>query len=253
MGSKDFNTFMDTYIDDIRTQKSTSHTSGKKKKKKKENEDVPSNISADSVYVIKKPKTFLMKLLESFTGTDEEDFEEKKKQEKKESVESEREFEQEYDEISHEEEKKGLWSWVCSLFSRDVNESYEDIDDEEKIETETPKEEDVETPKEEVVEEKGSSRPSAWAKFLNFFGIGIEEECEDRVDMSEVQIKPKGESSVEKMIEMKEDLKDIAIIATAAFKKLPKEQFELFKNSADFAKFKKLLEKHNVIKAKEKS
>ena len=139
MGSKDFNTFMDTYIDNIRTQKSTPYTS-EKKKKKEEYEDVPSNISADSVYIIKKPKTFLMNLIESFTGTDEEDFEEKKKQEKKKSVESEREFEQEYDEISHEEEKKGLWSRFCSLFSTDVNESYEDIDDEEKIEREESEE-----------------------------------------------------------------------------------------------------------------
>lgn len=252
MGSKDFNTFMDTYIDNIRTQKSTPYTS-EKKKKKEEYEDVPSNISADSVYIIKKPKTFLMNLIESFTGTDEEDFEEKKKQEKKKSVESEREFEQEYDEISHEEEKKGLWSRFCSLFSTDVNESYEDIDDEEKIEREES-EEKVETFKEESVDTEVVSKPSAWGGFLNFFGIGIEENYEDdKINVSEVQMKPKNDSSVEKMVEMKQDLKEIAIIATAAFKKLPKEQFELFKNSSDFNKFKKLLEKHNVIKTKETS
>jgi len=258
MGSKDFNMFMDGYIDDIRSKKtsSTHVVSGKKKGKKHADEKVPEAVTADSVYVIKKPKTFWMKLIESVSGTDEEDFEEKEKKEKKESKESEQEFEQEYDEMEHEEEKKGLWARFCSLFSRDVNEAYEDIDDEEKVDKQEEKKENPEPtpdsePEQEVEEE--DDKPSIWQKLLNFFGIGIETEDyeDDEVPMQEV--KPKEDPSMQKMIEMKEDLKDIAVIATAAFKKLPKEQFEMFKNSADFTKFKKLLEKHNVIKVKGKA
>ncbi len=252
MGNKDFNAFMDGYIDNIRTNEPKSPTRGSSNKKKKEgDEKVPSEVNADSVYIIKKPKTWWMNFLEKVTGTDEEDFEERKKEEKKESVESEQQFEQELDEIKHEGERKGFFARIFGFFQNDVNEVYEDLDDEQKAE-EMPYV--SETHSESMVDDEIVEKSSLWSKICGFFGIGaVENYDEDAESINDGSAKPQEDKSMEKMIEMKEDMKDLAVIATATFKKLPKEQFKMFKESADFKRFKEILGKHNLIKVKEKS
>jgi hypothetical protein len=246
MGTKEFNSFMDNYIDDVRNKKPEPFLTDKKKQ---EPEEVPEGVNSNSVYVIRKPKTFLEKVKEFFTATDEEDFQEKEKQEKEASAEDEQEFEQEYDEIS-KEEKQGFWSRVFSFFTGNVNEAYEDIDEEhleeKKVEEKLVTSEDIEKmpEKEPEVEDK-----SIWQKILAFFGLGIPEEYEDEQQQEEAKEDP----GMEKYIELKEDFKEIAVIATSAFKRLPKEQFKMFKESTDFDKFKKILKKHNIIKEKGES
>jgi hypothetical protein len=249
MGSKDFNSFMDNYIDQVRSKKS-SPTKMNLKRNDVIEEDVPEGVSSSSVYIIRKPKTWWQNLIQSFTSTEEEDFQEEAKQEKKVSVKEEQEFEQEYQEIVQEEERPGFLRKIFSIFSSNVNETYEDLDDEAKIERDVHEadipDENLPVETEIVSQEKFSFG----RRFLNFFGIGYEEVYDEEQSQEKQNIDIKDDPSMEKMIEIKEDMKQIAIIATAAFKKLPKEQFKLFKESADFIKFKSILKKHNIIKEK---
>ena len=253
MSSKDFNLLMDDYIDGKRTTKNIPFISNKKKRDY-EDEVVPEGVSSHSVYVIKKPKSFLQRLIEKFTLSKEEDFEEEKRVEKTESIESEQEFEQELDEMKEEEKKTTFFGWLFKFFSSNVDEEYEDLDDEERLEENKPQEKKEETAevhiediKEDADEKKGRS---FFLKFLDFIGISVKKEYdvdEERHAEEEHRETP----SMETMLEMKEDLKEVAIIATATFKKLPKEQFKLFKNSSDFKKFKEILKRNNIIKVKE--
>jgi hypothetical protein len=245
MASKDFNLNMDGYIEQIRSRKSSPIYGTSLKKNKVNEEKVPEGISHSSVYVIKKPKTWWQKFVEGFTIIKEEDFEERPKKEKIEPLEAEQEFEQEMDEMKNEEKKVTFFGWLTSFFSREVEEEYRDMDDEDKIEQGigAVSEKDTEEIQEEgVCEEK----KSFFARVLNFFGLGYGAETIDHTSESPDKISP----SIENILEMKEDLKQVAIIATAAFKKLPKEHFKLFKESDDFVKFKEILKKHNIIKEK---
>jgi len=238
MASGDFNRFMEDYIDKRRSHQSPSFQDNKDKKKKYEEEKVPDGISPSSVYVIKKPKTFWQKLLEKFTSTDEEDFEEKPRKEVSETVESEQEFEQEFDEMKHDERKLTFFQRLMRIFSSKVEEEYQDLDDEAKIGESNP----TKTYVEEYTKEP--SQTTFFGKLLSMLGISVEVEDKGEEKVEEHVIDP----STQKMIEMREDLKEIAIIAVATFKKIPKEQFELVKNSSDFKKFKEILKKYNIIK-----
>jgi hypothetical protein len=255
MGSKDFNLFMDNYIDGVRSKKKSPKMIIKNKDSEIE-ESVPVGVSSNSIYIIRKPKNWWQNLVQLFTSVDEEDFEEKKKKEKKVSIDDEQEFEQELDEMEQEQNKKGFFSKLFSLFSSDVNEAYEDLDDEANLERDV-NESDI--PKAALIEDEvvaDEQKVSLWQRFLNFFGVGFEETYEDDQEESTKNLDDKNsqfkdDPSLEKMIEIKDDMKQIAIIATAAFKKLPQEQFKLFKESSDFSKFKSILSKHNIIKLKE--
>lgn len=254
MSNKDFNLLMDDYIDGKRMTKNIPFISSKKKRDY-EDEVVPKGVSSTSVYVIKKPKSFWQRLVERFTLAKEEDFEEEKRVEKTESIESEQEFEQELDEMKEEQKKTTFFGWLFKFFSSNVDEEYEDMDDEERLEENEQKEKKEETvdihtenTKENADDEKKSR--SFFLKFLDFIGISVKKEYgadEEKHTEEEYKETP----SMEAMLEMKEDLKEVAIIATATFKKLPKEQFKLFKNSSDFKKFKEILKKQNIIKVRE--
>lgn len=256
MASKDFNTFMDSYIDNIRQNKKNDF-SVEKKSKKQEEESVPVNVSSDSVYVIKKPKTFWEKLKEVFTATDEEEFKEEIEDNESLATEEIQDFEQEDEEIKTEESNKGFIEWLKSIFATKVNDTYEEID-------EIPQEEVDKVIEENKIEysneteennniEYQSENKSFLGKLLSIFGISIEKAEEDYEEDMKHPIEDKIEKTnkTTELKEIKEDMKNIAVIATAAFKKLPKEQFKLFKESNDFAQFKEILKKHGVIREKE--
>ncbi|MFT4303199.1 MAG: hypothetical protein ACMXYG_01420 [Candidatus Woesearchaeota archaeon] len=244
MASKDFNVSMDDYISQRRDKKPFSFIN--RKKEDDMDDEVPAGVNSDSVYIIKQPKTFWQKFVENFTGVDEEDFQEKEKEEVLVSKESEQEFEQEYDEIK-QDEKKGIFGWISNIFSTKVNETYEDLDQEEKIEHSNKSDDEVKVADNNNVEKVSKSKKGFFKNFLAFFGSGKEEVEQEVVDSALNEINTAASANID---EIKQDLKDVAIIATATFKKLPKDQFELFKNSSDFDKFKKILKKHNIIKEK---
>ncbi len=252
MASKDFNAFMDSYITDIRDKKKNTF-SIQRKKDDEYDENVPTDIKSDSVYVIKKPKTFIEKLKELFTSTDEEEFKEEPRVEKTQTIEQEQEFEQEYEELQTEERKSSIVEWLKSLFATNVNDTYEEIDEipaekvQKVMEENSIKTEDIQA-KESEPEYENKEKRSFFGKILSFFGVSIEDADEeyDENTLSEETNTP----STQEMMDMKSDMKEVAIIATAAFKKLPKEQFKLFKESSDFAKFKVILTKHGVIREK---
>lgn len=238
---------MDSYIDTIRTNKPKGQITSKKTDQ--EEERVPKGVNASSIYIIKKPKTFWEKIVETFTGTEEEDFESRKS---KKPAEDEDEFEEESEQLEQEEKKKGLWHRFTQLFATNVNEAYSDIDEVEQIEHKQENQQ-----KKAVTQEKKDQdiyaeeqKKSVWENILQFFGMSAEEEGDEDPEGEQIE-QMKRDAEIEKLVEMKEDLKQIAIIATATFKKLPKEQFEMFKKSSDFAQFKKILSKHNIIKQKE--
>lgn len=243
MVGRDFNQTMDSYLERVRSDKSISYNTSKKKGKLEEEESVPKGITATSIYIIKKPKAWWLKLVERFTVKEEEDFEERPREEKTESAESEQEFEQEYDEIKQDEKKLTFFQRIARFFSSDVEEEYQDIDDEEKVETEGLER------SQEITEKRKKQRKKPLShRFLRILGINFEDE-EPVIEAAEIKDTP----SAEKMMEMKSDMKEIAIIATAAFKQLPKDRFELFKSSSDFNKFKEILRKNNIIKSSDKN
>lgn len=247
MVSKEFNQSIDSYIDTLRSKKPKAEAP-KKKKKQEFDDKLPKDVSYDSIYIIKKPKNAWQKIVEAFTATDEEDFEEEKKQEKKKSIEDEREFEQEYAEIKQVERKEGIFRKIAAFFTSDVNETYEDLDDESRLmQASSQKPASQKADKIEIVDEDKAEpvkeQKSFFTKFLGFFGLSVENEFDD-------DLQPKEDPSMQKMIEMREDIKELAVIATSTFKKLPKEQFKIFKESSEFEKFKVILRKYNVIKEK---
>lgn len=255
MASKDFNTSMDSYIENIRGKK--NNFSIAKNKEDKIEEKVPSNISTDSVYIIKKPKTFLEKLKETFTTTDEESFEERKKEDFTKTSAEEQEFEQEFEEIKTEENKEGFFSWLKSIFSSDVNETYAELDKipEEDVQK-VIKENRINFSQKNISDNNYSSneipqKTGFFSKMLNKIGISIDDSEDDYEEYEKSQEQKKTDiNSIEEFVALREDLKEIAVIATTAFKKLPKEQFKLFKESQDFSKFKTILKKHGIIKEK---
>jgi hypothetical protein len=254
MASKDFNSFMDSYIENIRDKKKNNFSIAKNKEEKTE-ERVPKDISTTSVYIIKKPKTFLEKIKEVFTTTDEESFEERKKEDVSNTLKQEQEFVQEYEEINCEEEKKGLFKWLKSIFSSDVNETYADLDivseeDVQKVINENSLTENSCDKEESKIynKEKGF-----FAKIFSFFGISFEENNSYDENYLTKKDESKETAAMEEFIALKEDLKEVAIVATSAFKKLPKEQFKLFKESKDFSKFKTILKKHGIIREKQEN
>ncbi|MCB9358710.1 hypothetical protein H6503_02150 [Candidatus Woesearchaeota archaeon] len=253
MASKDFNLSMDDYISTRRDKKSLFFET--KKRNDEMDDEVPSGVSSDSVYIIKKPKTFWNKLMEKFSGTEEEDFQERSKEESVEvSKESEQVFEQEYDEIK-QEEKKGFLSWLSGIFSSKVNETYEDIDQQEMLEEKSTFDgADIQRDSEQMTleqtQEPEAEKKGLWESILSFFGLGIDKEDDGESDEENVQESIEKINTSEELESMKKDFKEIAVISTAAFKKLPKEQFELFKKSSDFAKFKEILKKHEIIREK---
>jgi len=251
MASKDFNAFMDSYIDNIRDKNKNSFSTQKKKEQKQEIDVMPNDISSDSVYIIKKPKTTWEKIKEIFTSTDEEKFKEQPREEIDSTSKEETEFEQEYEEIKTEEKKSGFIEWLKSLFASNVNDTYEELDEipaeevakviqEDSINKET-------TDENEQIEDIREEKKGFFAKILDFFGISVED---DEYEQDQTTKEKVVSASEQEIIEMKQDMKDVAIISTAAFKRLPKEQFKLFKESNDFAKFKVILKKHGIIKEK---
>ena len=248
MASRDFNSFMDSYISDIRSNKPKQSVH---KRVEEEHEKVPEGVSTSSVYVIKRPKTFWEKIVEVFTGTEEEDFEQRRT---KSASKNEDEFDQEYEQLEKEDTRKGIWHRLTQLFATNVNDTYQEIDDAEREEHRISSSRERPQKKSVHVQSRANNNiyareegTSIWQNFLRFFGMDIQEEENDEEEV----VPAEKDEDMEKLVDMKEDLKQVAIIATAAFKKLPKEQFELFKNSSDFAQFKKILGKHNIIKQKE--
>lgn len=231
MAKRAFNDSMDEYIASVRTKKPKSFSPSE------EEETVPENLSSSAIYIIKKPKTWFHKVVDSFKKTDEEDFDEHIEKKTEEPVEEVQEFEEDYEQMK---EKKGFFGWLSSLFSSKVDEAYQDIDDEKNIEHE-----EVEEQPEEI--EPVQEKQSWWKSVLSFIN-GPDEEYEEIEEEPEEE---KEDPSMEKMIEIREDLKQIAVISTATFKKLPKREFAFFKESEDFKKFKSILEKHNIIRHKE--
>ena len=240
MASRDFNTFMDSYIHEIRTNKKRSVPVSREA----EEESVPSDLTAHAIYIIKKPKTFFQQLIERFFGTNEEDFVEHKKTEKKASVQDEQEFDQEYEELA--EKQGGFMGWLKSIFATDVNESYQDIDDEERLEREAAEPQRTQpTPVAKKSVPKVITKQSWWSRL---FGDSSDYEEDMEQAIPEQAVSEISQVQEQQFKELKQDMKEVAIIATAAFKKLPKDQFGMFKNSSDFKRFKEILAKHDIIK-----
>ena len=230
MVSSDFNRFMDDYIEKRRESPAVL-LSQKQGSKREEEESVPDDVSSSSVYIIKKPRTFFQRLLDKITFKDEENFEAKERVEEEHTIDEEQEFEQEYDEIKYDEKKLSFFQRIAKFFSVPVEQEYQDIDDEEKTE-----------------QNKGSSKKNGFfSGVLEFLGVSVEHGSKTE-NVQEEEVEEKKDPSMEKMIEIKQDLKDLALISVATFKRLPKNQFELFKNSDDFKKFKEILKKHNVVR-----
>ena len=259
MVSSDFNQLMDNYISNRKSKdQEPIHAilKSKRDKGKQEEEFVPDGVSSSSVYVIKKPKSFLRKLIDRFSIMDEEGFEEYPRVDKKESENSEQEFEQELDEMTRDEKKTTFFGWIAKFFSISVDEEYEDIDDVGRIELGEQKSEEKQEDRFEHMTDhmdmETDEKGSFISNFLNFFGISVEKSDEHPEELYEPVVdRPKEDVSMQKMIEMKEDLKDIAVIAIAIFKKLPKKHFQELKSSTEFEKFKIILKKHNVIRVKD--
>jgi hypothetical protein len=66
------------------------------------------------------------------------------------------------------------------------------------------------------------------------------------------QLVQKSEQQTEK-IDSENDLKKIARITALVIKKLPSDEFQKFKTSDDFKKFREILQKHDIIKVKQKT
>lgn len=247
MAATDFNRLMDDYIEKKRTSVVPSFLDSKKKQSAEE-EIVPEDVSATSVYVIKKPKGFWKRMFDRFLVRTEEDFEAKQRKETTETVESEQEFEQEYDEMKHDEKRLTFFQWLKGLFAKDVEEEYQDIDDEEKMKETGHEGNESSAPKlqQDIEDGQVNVKKPLFSRFLELFGISVDvrHKAEEEFQEKAKEVPP----STEKMIEMKEDMKELAVISVATFKKLPKEHFELFKDSSDFKKFKEILKKYNVVK-----
>jgi len=252
MASKDFNDFMDSYIDNIRTTKTAPQI--KPKRDEIIEEKVPEEVSSHSVYVIKKPKPFWRQWIDSLTATKEEEFDEKEQEEEEATVTQEESFEQEYEELAEEEKKTGFFAWLGSLFSRDVNETYEERDNGETSDTVAvdPKTgnaivtEGQSTKKEEPEEVYEETTKRSWFSWITDL-FAADDDFDEEETASQAPAAPVQKTSAD-VLAIKEDLKQVAIIATATFKKLPPEQFKLFKESADFAAFKEILSKYDIIK-----
>jgi len=101
----------------------------------------------------------------------------------------------------------------------------------------------------ESIKETKPTKPkkSFLSKISSFFGL---EDSSAKEDETVETMAPIEDPSMQKMIELKEDLKQVAVIATGILPKLPKDEFQAFKNSEEFARFKAILKKNNIIKEK---
>lgn len=165
-------------------------------------------------------------------STYDEQGKEEKKKSKEELEKEEKETEEEFEEGA---QKKTFLEWLKSLFvfekkpDESLEEAGERREEEEKAEEEKAEEELEEEYQEEVKKESWIS--NLIAKI--FVKSREEEELEEASD---------------ELAEDFQDMKTIAAISTKVMKMLPPEKMKEFKEGEDFAKFKEILRKRELIK-----
>jgi hypothetical protein len=232
----EFNDAINSYISDVRKRKRFSFKNISPSKRVERREESLPKLSENKLYIIKKPKTPWQSFADKFTVVEEEDFKVMKEQKNVKATNADQEFEQEYEELAEEGSKTSFFGKIFKFFSPDVESVYKDMDDEEKVEKEAKAQAPPKASPPEQKKKKGS-------KFLKFFGIDDEEEKEHSYPNGHIE-----DPSMQKMIEMKEDMKQLAVFVTGVIKKLPKKEYEELKKSPDLEAFKATLRKNNIIK-----
>jgi hypothetical protein len=81
-------------------------------------------------------------------------------------------------------------------------------------------------------------------RFLNKIKSQRPEEVRSELE----QVQKEVEALDPKQEDIKQDMKVVGKLALAAIQKLPKPEFEAYKNSEDFQKLKEILKKYEIIK-----
>lgn len=150
------------------------------------------------------------------------------------------------------EQSPGIISRIASYLRSDtkITPQQEHQIEEEVSEEFTHEMEDLDRREEELMQEEEElkqKRTSVVWEFLqglNFLRRKEEEEYDDVVEEGEIT----GELEPEYNAEVRDDLKEIGKITVNVMKQLPKIKVSAFKNSAEFAKFKEIMHKYDLIK-----
>ena len=228
--NKELNSYLKTRVKPVKKVRVSKK--GNDYRFKSSDEEVP-NMKEGEVLVIEGDKNIVDKIISLFKKKN-------KKEVAKEPVvqeideatpEEKKEFEEEMKEIDTET-NEGIIAKILGFFRIKVEK--EEIDEleteeqfEEKIEEIEKKEEEIEAEEEEIKAEK---------KSLISRLMGMFNKKED-VDMSSYENE-----------ELKNDLKEIAKIATDVMKKLDGEELRKFKQSEDFKKFMEILKNNKLVK-----
>jgi len=255
MVGKELNDQLDAYITKLRTEKSTTEpvkfVSAQHTRAVELNHEEKQILqhATRNVYIIKKPKSFIQRLTENFSGAtaDQEEFELHRSRSQ---APKEQEFEQEYQELIEEEkESKSFWHRFTQFFRgiEIVKEEYHDIDREEVMQEQ--QHDEFYKDYQELSNE--NTKTGYFARMKTFFfgpkelpSGAIESELHEQSLNQEVEEKQKH------IVQLQQDMKNLAVIATKTIKLLPEEELIQFKKSKDFDSFKSILLKHNLIKVK---